>query len=50
LKQYLNDMEGRIVSSLKMHVSEECEKVETKLLAEFWKWGRSNEQKMRSKE
>jgi hypothetical protein len=47
LKQYLNDMETRIVSSLKMHVSEECEKVETKLLAEFWKWGRSNEQKMR---
>lgn len=43
LKQYLNDMEAR----LKMHVSEECEKVETKLLAEFWKWGRGNDQKMR---
>jgi hypothetical protein len=43
LKQHLNDMEAR----LKLHVSEECEKVETNLLAEFWKWGRSNEQKMR---
>jgi hypothetical protein len=42
-KQDLLEMEAR----LKMHVSEECEKVETKLLAEFWKWGRSNEQKMR---
>jgi hypothetical protein len=35
LRQYLEDMESR----LKIHVSEECEKVETKLLAEFWKWG-----------
>jgi hypothetical protein len=43
LKQYLGDMETR----LKLHTSEECEKVETKLLAEFWKWGRVNDQKMR---
>jgi hypothetical protein len=43
LKQYLEDMEGR----LKTHVSEACENVETKLLAEFWKWGRGNDQKMR---
>ena len=47
LKQYLEDMEGRIVSALKAHVSEKCENVETKLLAEFWKWGRGNDQKMR---
>lgn len=42
-KQDLFDMEAR----LRMHVSEEVEKLETKLLAEFWKWGRSAEQKMR---
>jgi hypothetical protein len=39
LKQYLGDMEAR----LKAHVSEECENVETKLLAGFWKWGRGND-------
>jgi len=42
-KQDLLDMEAR----LRLHVSEEVERVETKLLAEFWKWGRSTEQKMR---
>lgn len=39
LKQYLENMETRIVFPLKAHVSEACESVETKLLAEFWKWG-----------
>jgi hypothetical protein len=43
LKQYLEDMEAR----LKVHVSEACENVETKLLAGFWKWGRGNDRKMR---
>ena len=47
LKQYLEGMEARIVSTLKTHMSEACENVETKLLAEFWKWGRGNDQKMR---
>ena len=42
-KQDLLEMESR----LRLHVSEEVERVETKLLAEFWKWGRSTEQKMR---
>lgn len=43
LRQYLENMEVR----LKAHVSEECENVETKLLAEFWKWGQGNDRKMR---
>jgi len=43
-------LDSRITESearLKLHVSEEIERVETKLLAEFWKWGRSTEQKTR---
>ena len=40
-------LEAGIVSSLKAHVTEECEKVETKLLAEFWKWGRNADQRIR---
>ena len=38
LKQYLIEMEERIVSSLKGYVNERCELVETKLLTEFHKW------------
>jgi hypothetical protein len=62
LKQHLEGMEARIVGRLtervesridaaeermKNHVSEECHAIETKLLAEFWKWGRATDQKMR---
>jgi hypothetical protein len=43
LRQQTESMETR----LRQHVSFECEKVETKLLAEFWKWGRTTEQKIR---
>ena len=39
LKQHLENMEAR----LKTHVSAECEKVEAKLLNEFWKWGRTSD-------
>ena len=38
LKQYLIEMEERIVSSLKGYVNERSEQVETKLLTEFHKW------------
>ena len=34
LKTHLDAMEAR----LKVHVSQQCEKVETKLLTEFHKW------------
>ena len=37
LKQYLIEMEERIVSSLKGYVNERCEQVETKLVTEFHK-------------
>jgi len=37
LKQYLIEMEGRVISSLKAYVNERCEEVETKLLTEFHK-------------
>ena len=37
LKTHLEAMEAR----LKVHTSLECEKVETKLLREFCKWGRT---------
>jgi len=43
MKLYFTEFE----THLKLHVSEELEKVETKLLAEFWKWGRTNDQKIR---
>jgi len=36
-----------IRTELKAHVSEECEKVETKLLTEFWKWGRTSDMRTR---
>jgi|ERR1035441_4431357 hypothetical protein len=32
---------------LKAHVAEECEKVETKLLTEFHKWGRTSDMRTR---
>jgi chromosome segregation ATPase len=34
-------------AELRAHVSEECEKVETKLLGEFWKWGRTSDMRTR---
>src|ERR1035437_5131946 len=37
LKQYLIEMEERLVSSFKAYVNERCEQVETKLLTEFHK-------------
>lgn len=30
-------------ASLKAHVSEACHNLETRLLGEFWKWGRTSE-------
>ena len=39
----MQEMETRF----RLHVSEEFERVETKFLAEFWKWGRSADQKIR---
>jgi len=54
LRQQTESMEARLrkqaestEARLREHVSLECEKVETKLLAEFWKWGRTTEQKIR---
>ena len=35
LKQYLIEMEERLISSCKAYVNERCEQVETKLLTEF---------------
>jgi len=43
-------VDGRIDASeerLKQHVSAECEKVETKLLTEFHKWGRTADMRTR---
>ncbi len=34
-------------AALRTHISEECEKVETKLLTEFWKWGRTSDMRTR---
>ncbi|MGA2716350.1 MAG: hypothetical protein ABSG41_24915 [Bryobacteraceae bacterium] len=39
LKTHLDGMEARLIT----HVSVECEKIETKLLTEFHKWGRTSE-------
>lgn len=39
LKTHLEAMEAR----LKTHTSLECEKIETKLLREFWKWGSTSD-------
>jgi hypothetical protein len=38
LKEYFEEMKA----DLKVHTSQECEKVETKLLTEFYKWGRTS--------
>jgi hypothetical protein len=43
LKKHLEEMETR----LREHVSEQCEKVETKLLTEFHKWGSSADARYR---
>ncbi len=48
LKQYLIEMEERIVSSLKGYVNERCELVETKLLTEFHKWASPAEARNRT--
>ena len=48
LKQYLIEMEERIVSSLKGYVNERCEQVETKLLTEFHKWASPAEARSRT--
>jgi hypothetical protein len=39
LRAHTEEMEA----SLKAHTSLECEKVETKLLREFYKWGRTSD-------
>jgi hypothetical protein len=44
LKQYLDGMEAR----MKQHVSEQCEKVETRLLTEFHKWASPLEARLRT--
>jgi hypothetical protein len=50
LKTHLEEMEARLrgqaeemEARLKLHTSIECEKVETKLLREFYKWGRTSD-------
>ena len=50
LKQHLEDMEARqrtqaaeMEARLMAHTSQECEKVETRLLTEFYKWGRTSD-------
>jgi hypothetical protein len=50
LKTYLETMEVRfrahteeMEERLKAHTSLECEKIETKLLREFWKWGSTSD-------
>ena len=43
-------VDGRIDAAeqrLKAHTSQECEKVETKLLTEFHKWGRTSDMRTR---
>ena len=48
LKQYLIEMEGRIVSSLNGYGNERSEQVETKLLTEFHKWASPAEARNRT--
>ena len=48
LKQYLIEMEERIVSSLKGYVNERSEQVETKVLTEFHKWASPAEARSRT--
>lgn len=54
LKQHLEGMEARLRADasemearLRAHTSQECEKVETKLLTEFFKWGRTSDMRTR---
>jgi hypothetical protein len=62
LKQHLEGMEERIVERvtqrvegridaaedrMKAHMSKQCETVETKLLTEFQKWGRTSDMRTR---
>jgi hypothetical protein len=48
LKQYLIEMEGRMVAALKTYMNERCETVETKLLTEFHKWASPAEARSRT--
>jgi hypothetical protein len=48
LKQYLIEMEERLVSSLKAYVNERCEEVETKLLTGFHAWASPTEARHRT--
>ena len=48
LRQYLIEMEGRIVASLTGYVNERCELVETRLLTEFHKWASPAEARNRT--
>jgi hypothetical protein len=55
LKDYLDEMKRDLTahvegveSRLRVHVSQECEKVETKLLTEFHKWASPVEMRIRS--
>jgi hypothetical protein len=48
LKQYLIEMEVRMVSSLKDYVSQRCEQVETSLLTKFHKWASPAQARNRS--
>ena len=48
LKQYLIEMEERLISSCKAYVNERCEQVETKLLTEFHKWASPAEARSRT--
>ena len=47
-RQYLIEMEERIISSLKAVVNERSEQVETKLLTEFHKWASPAEARSRT--
>ena len=48
LRQYLIEMEERLVSSLKAYVNERCEEVETKLLTGFHAWASPTEARHRT--
>jgi hypothetical protein len=48
LRQYLIEMEERIISSVKRYVNERSEQVETKLLTEFHKWASPAEARSRT--
>ncbi len=48
LKACVTEECGKVETTLKAHVGEECEKVETKLLTEFHKWASPSEARARS--